>query len=124
MTAPILALPDPDRAFSVICDASDFVIGSALLRTDAEGRERVMAFESRQLEAAERSNSVHDKELLAMKHALVKLRVHLLDSKPFVIDTDHASLRTVTQSLHLSQRMARWLSFFGEYNFEVKYKPG
>ena len=59
-----------------------------------------------------------------MKHALVKLRVHLLDSKPFVIDTDHASLRTVTQSLHLSQRMARWLSFFGEYNFEVKYKPG
>uniref|UniRef100_H3GD69 Integrase catalytic domain-containing protein n=1 Tax=Phytophthora ramorum TaxID=164328 RepID=H3GD69_PHYRM len=24
---------------------------------------------------------------------------------------------------HLSQRMTRWLSFFAEYNFEVKYKP-
>ena len=59
-----------------------------------------------------------------MKYALVKFRVHLLGSKPFVIFTDHASLRTVTQSPHLSQRMARWLSFFAEYNFEVKYKPG
>ena len=29
-----------------------------------------------------------------------------------------------TQSPHLSQRMTRWLSFFAEYNFEVKYKPG
>ena len=122
--APILALPDPYRPFSVVCDASDFAIGCALLQADAEGRERVIAFESRQLKAAEKNYPVHDKELLAMKYALVKFRVHLLGSKPFVIYTDHASLRTATQSPHLSQRMARWLSFFAEYNFEVKYKPG
>ena len=58
-----------------------------------------------------------------MKYALVKFRVHLLGSKPFVVYTDHASLRTATQSPHLSQRMARWPSFF-EYKFEVKFKPG
>ncbi|GMF61361.1 unnamed protein product [Phytophthora fragariaefolia] len=28
------------------------------------------------------------------------------------------------KSPHLSQRMARWLSFFAEYNFVVHYKPG
>ena len=49
-----------------------------------------------------------------MKYALVKFRAHLLGSKPFVIYL----------LPHLSQRMARWLSFFAEYNFEVKYKPG
>ena len=92
--APILALPDPERPFSVVCDASDFAIGSALLQTDVDGRERVIAFESRQLKAAEKNYPVHDKELLAMKYALVKFRVHLLGSKPFVIYTDHASLRT------------------------------
>ncbi|GMF54749.1 unnamed protein product [Phytophthora fragariaefolia] len=91
---------------------------------NAEGRERVIAFESRQLKAAEKNYPVHDKELLAMKYALVKFRVHLLGSKPFLIYPDHASLRTATQSPHLSQRMARWLSFSVEYNFEVKYKPG
>ncbi|POM70927.1 LOW QUALITY PROTEIN: Putative retroelement [Phytophthora palmivora] len=59
-----------------------------------------------------------------MKYALVKFGVHLLGARPFVIYTDHASLRTATNSPHLSQRMARWLSFFAEYNFRVEYKPG
>ena len=59
-----------------------------------------------------------------MKYALVKLIVHLLGSKPFVIFADRASVRTTTLSPHLSQRMARWLSFFARYNFEVEYKPG
>ncbi|KAG3123128.1 hypothetical protein PI126_g23850 [Phytophthora idaei] len=112
LRAPILALPDPDRPFSVVCDASDFAIGCALLQADADGRERVIAFESRQLKAAEKDYPVHDKELLAMKYALVKFRVHLLGSQPFVIYTDHGSLSTATQSPHLSQRMARWLSFY------------
>ena len=117
-------MPDPERPFSVVCDASDFAIGCALLQTDVDGRERAIGFESRQLKAAEKNYPAHDKELLAMKYALVKFRVHLLGSKPFVIYTDHASLRTATQSPNLSQRMARWLSFFAEYNFEVKYRPG
>ncbi|KAE8981924.1 hypothetical protein PF005_g209 [Phytophthora fragariae] len=95
-SAPILALPDEERPFSV----------------------------SRQLKAAEKNYPVHDKELLAMKYALVKFRVHLFGQNPFVIYTDHASLRTATSSPHLSQRMARWLSFFAEYNFTVEYKPG
>ncbi|KAG3058201.1 hypothetical protein PI125_g25269 [Phytophthora idaei] len=107
LRAPILALLDPDRPFSVVCDASDFAIGCALLQADADGRERVITFESRQLKAAEKNYPVHDKELLAMKYALVKFRVHLLGPKPFVICTDHASLRTATQSPHLSQRMTR-----------------
>ncbi|GMF44985.1 unnamed protein product [Phytophthora fragariaefolia] len=84
----------------------------------------VIAFESRQLNAAEKTYPVHDKKRLSMKYALVKFRVHLFGSKPFVIYTDHASLRTATQSPHLSQRMTRWMSFFAEYNFELKYMPG
>ncbi|POM71042.1 LOW QUALITY PROTEIN: Hypothetical protein PHPALM_12442 [Phytophthora palmivora] len=121
--APVLALPDENKSFSVVCDASDYAIGCALLQKDDEGHERVISFQSRQLKAAERNYPVHDKELLAMKYALVKFRVHLLSSRPFLIFTDHASLRTATNSPHLSQRMVRWLSFFVEYNFHVEYKP-
>jgi hypothetical protein len=32
-------------------------------------------------------------------------------------------LRTATNSPHLSQRTARWLAFFSEFNFRVEYKP-
>ncbi|KAG3054818.1 hypothetical protein PI125_g25804 [Phytophthora idaei] len=63
-------------------------------------------------------------ELLAMKYALAKFRVYLLGSGPFVVYTDHASLRTAVKSPHISQRMARWLSFFAEYDFRVEYRPG
>ena len=59
-----------------------------------------------------------------MKYALAKFWVYLLRDRPFIFYTDHASLRTAVYSSHLSQRMARWLSFFAEYNFSVEFKPG
>ena len=124
MSAPVLAIANTDRPFYVVCDASDFAIGCALMQRDQDDAERVICYHSRQLKPAERNYPVHDKELLAMKFALAKCRVYLLGSKPFVVYTDHASLRTAINSPHLSQRMARWLSFFAEFNFTVEYKPG
>ncbi|KAE8953200.1 hypothetical protein PR001_g32976 [Phytophthora rubi] len=76
------------------------------------------------MKPAEKNYPVHDKELLAMRYALIKFRVYLLGEQTFAVYTDHASLRTAMKSPHLSQRMARWLSFFAEYNFVVHYKPG
>ncbi|KAE9010917.1 hypothetical protein PF005_g17558 [Phytophthora fragariae] len=76
------------------------------------------------MKPAERNYRVHDKELLAMRYALIKFKVYLLGEQTFAVYTDHASLRTAMKSPHLSQRMARWLSFFAEYNFVVHYKPG
>ena len=117
MQSPILAITDQDRSFHVVCDASDFAIGCALMQYDADGAERVVCYQSLQLQPAELNYPVHDEELLAMKYALDKFRVYLLGDRPFIVYTDHASLRTAANSPHLSQRMARWLSFFAEYNF-------
>ncbi|KAF1316450.1 reverse transcriptase, partial [Globisporangium splendens] len=122
--APVLALADHEKPFHVVCDASDYAIGCALMQHDDEGKERVVSYQSRQLRPAERNYPVHDKELLAMKYALAKFRVYLLGEKQFAIYIDHASLRTAVKTPHLSQRMARWFSFFAEYNFVVHYKPG
>ncbi|KAE9025248.1 hypothetical protein PR001_g12478 [Phytophthora rubi] len=123
-TAPVLILPDPSKPFHVVCDASDFAIDCALMQFDDEGRDRVISYQSRQLKPAERNYPVHDKELLAMRYALIKFRVYLLGEQTFAIYTDHASLRTATKNPHLSQRMARCLSLFSKYNFVVRYKPG
>ncbi|KAG2766235.1 hypothetical protein PC129_g16955 [Phytophthora cactorum] len=94
------------------------------MQFDDEGRERVVGYQSHQLKSEERNYPVHDKELLAMRYALIQLRVYLLGEQTFAGYTDHASLRTATKSHHLSQRMARWLSLFSEYDFVVNYKPG
>ncbi|GMF62423.1 unnamed protein product [Phytophthora fragariaefolia] len=94
------------------------------MQHDHEERDRVVYYQSCQLKPAERNYPVHDKDFLAMKYTLAKFRVYLLGSRPFVVYTDHASLRTAIKSPHISQRMARWLSSFAEYNFQVEYKPG
>ncbi|GMF56475.1 unnamed protein product [Phytophthora fragariaefolia] len=76
------------------------------------------------MKPAKHNYPVHVKEPLAMRYALIKFRVYLLGEKSFAVYADHASLRTAMKSPHLSQRRARWLSFFSEYNFVVHYKPG
>ncbi|KAH9151584.1 hypothetical protein AeRB84_005833 [Aphanomyces euteiches] len=121
MAAPVLALPDFSRPFSVVCDASVKAIGCCLMQVGADGRDRPVSYQSRQLQKAEKAYPVHDLELLAMKYALTKFRIYLLGSKPFVVYTDHASLRTAVQSPHISQRMARWLSFFAECAFAPSF---
>uniref|UniRef100_A0AAV1TJ53 Reverse transcriptase domain-containing protein n=1 Tax=Peronospora matthiolae TaxID=2874970 RepID=A0AAV1TJ53_9STRA len=60
--APVLMLPDDSKPFHVVCDASNFAIGCALMQFDDEGRERVVSFQSRQMKPAERNYPVHDKE--------------------------------------------------------------
>ncbi|KAG3252450.1 hypothetical protein PI124_g2991 [Phytophthora idaei] len=108
--APILALPNDSKPFHAVCDRSDFAIGCALMQFDDEGRERVVSYQSRQMKPADRNYPVHDKELLAMRYALIKFRVYSLGEKPFPVYTDHASLRIAMKSPHLSQRMARCLT--------------
>ncbi|GMF63217.1 unnamed protein product, partial [Phytophthora fragariaefolia] len=53
--APILAVVDQDRPFHVVCDASEFAIGCALMQHDHEGRDRVVYYQSRELKPAERN---------------------------------------------------------------------
>lgn len=60
-SAPILMLPDDSRPYHVVCDASDFALGCALMQFDDAGRERVISYQSRQLKPAERNYPVHDK---------------------------------------------------------------
>ena len=121
MQSSILAITDQDRPFHVVFDASDFAYGCALMQYDKDGAERVICYQSRQLQPAKRNYLGHDKELLAMKYALAKFRVYLLGDRPFIVYTDHASLHTAVNSPNLSQRMARWLSFFAEYQFSLEY---
>ena len=92
--APVLALPDADKPFSVVCDVSNFSVGSALMQKDDDGIDRVISYHSRHLKAAEMNLYVHDNELLSINYAHVKFRVHLLGTKPFVVYTIHALLQT------------------------------
>ena len=121
-TNPVLRLPNPDLPFEVTTDASDFAVGAVLSQTHTNGNHPV-AFESRKLYQAERNYATHEKELLAVVHALKTWRVYLSGSR-FVVFSDHLSLRFIRTQPTLSRRQARWLEFLEEFDFDIQYKSG
>ncbi|CEG35247.1 reverse transcriptase [Plasmopara halstedii] len=102
---PLLATANHDNTFLVVCDASDYAIGYALMQNDDEGQKRAVSYQSRRYRPAERTYPVYDKELLAMRYAYLTFRVYLLGEERFAIYPDNASLRTAVTTPHLSQRM-------------------
>jgi len=68
--SPVLMLPDHEKPFTLITDASDYVTGAILEQRDALGRSHPIAYFSKSLQPAERNYEIHNKELLAIIHAL------------------------------------------------------
>ena len=122
VTAPVLRTPDFDLEFIVTTDASDYAIGQVLSQDDGHGS-RPVAYESRKLTPAELNYPIHEKELLAIVHALKIWRVYL-EGHHFKIITDHRSLVYFNTQPTLSRRQARWNELLQEYDFEIIHKPG
>jgi RNase H-like domain found in reverse transcriptase/Reverse transcriptase (RNA-dependent DNA polymerase) len=68
-TTPVLLLPDSTKPFMVTTDASDYAIGAVLTQDQGKG-EQPVAYESRKLSSAEQNYAIHEKELLAIIHAI------------------------------------------------------
>jgi transposase InsO family protein len=115
-----LAVFDPAKPVAVHTDASNTAIGAVLMQG-----EQPIAYESRKLTGAEKNYPVHEKEQLAIIHAVTKWRHYLHSTKePFTIFTDHRSLRFLDTQPNLSGRQARWAEKMAEYNYTIEYKKG
>jgi len=117
---PILAHFIPTDPVEIHCDASGKAVGATMIQNG-----RPVAFESRKLSATELNYATHDKELLAIVHALTKWRTYLHGSSvPIKILTDHESLKCLATQPTLNHRQARWLEKLAEFNYEIDYTPG
>ena len=94
-TAPVLVVPDLEKAFELYTDACGYAIDGVLMQ---EGR--VVAYESRTLNPAEQNYSTYEQELLAIVHALRKWKQYLhggvvreLNQPNFVVYSDHKPLK-------------------------------
>jgi len=71
-TAPVLVQPDENRPYTIETDSSDFGNGMTLYQEGEVGRLHAVAFVGRKLHGAELRYPTHEKELLAIKDALIK----------------------------------------------------
>ncbi|XP_057543337.1 uncharacterized protein LOC130821563 [Amaranthus tricolor] len=115
---PILALPDFSKPFEVECDASGKAIGAVLIQ---EGRP--IDYFSEKLSQGKLNYSTYDKEFYAMVRALDHWS-HYLRPQPFILHSDHESLRFIHGQKKLNSRHAKLVEFLQTFNFSSKYKSG
>jgi hypothetical protein len=116
--APILALPESGKRFTVYMDASRIGLGYVLMQ---EGR--VIAYGSRQLRKHEGNYPTHDLELAAVVFALKSWR-HYIYGESCDIYTDHKSLKYIFTQKELNLRQRRWLELIKDYDLSIHYHPG
>jgi hypothetical protein len=124
-SAPVLALPDPDRQYVVNTDASDFATGAVLQQDFGKGLQPI-AYQSHKMSGAETRYPTHDKEMLAIINMLGEWRTYLQGRQPFTIRirTDHNSLQYFMTQPSLSARQSRWLDKLADFDFKIEYVRG
>ncbi len=117
-SAETLRIPDFNKPFQLITDASDFALGGILLQDS-----HPIAYESRILNAAKRNYMTTDKELLAVIHACKVWRCYL-EGTSFTVLTDHNPLTYFPTKPLMSQRQVRWSDFLSNFALKWEFIPG
>ena len=126
---PALYLPDFNRPFVLVTDASTVSTGAMLAQRDRykpDGPLNPVAFFHHTLSPSERNYSTTDQELLAIVLAVKKFRVYLAGQR-FDLTTDHRALTWINESLELNNvfgRRGRWLEFLQQYPFNPIHRAG
>ncbi|CAI7932609.1 unnamed protein product, partial [Closterium sp. NIES-54] len=123
-SAPVLTVDDPSRPYFIWTDASDVAVGAILCQDHGHGMQP-LAFESRKLQLAERNYATHDRELLAIVHAIKTWRCYV-ELQPVTVYTDHRPLQHLKTQPVLSRRQARWVEFLEQFvpSLHITYRPG
>jgi transposase InsO family protein len=113
-TPPVLSLPTTEGTFILDTDASGTALGAELSQIQG-GVEKVISYGSFALTKEQRRYCVTRRELLAVVRFTRHYRHYLL-GKPFIIRTDHSSLRWLMNFKEPQGQMARWLEELSQYS--------
>ena len=124
ISAPILAYPSSNAndKFILDTDASEYGIGAVLSQMQ-DGIERVIAYASQSLSAAQRSYCTTYRELLALVEFAPYFKQYLL-GRHFLVRTDHSSLRWLLNFKEAEGLIGRWLAKLANFNYEIAHRAG
>ena len=120
--APIMAAPEWDQGFEMMCDASDFTMG-AVLGQRKEKIFRAIYYASKTFNEAQENYSTTEKEMLAIVFSCEKFRPYILGSH-IIVHTDHALIKYLMSKKEVKPRLIRWVLLLQEFDLEIKDKKG
>ena len=119
----VIDYEDKTKRVFVTTDASERRTGAVLSFGETWETARPVAYDSYQLNSAEKNYPVHEKELLAIIKALKKWRTSLLGIH-FQIFTDHRTLEYFQSQKDMSRRQMRWSMYLADFDYEITYIRG
>jgi len=125
-TTLVLVSPQGSEPFCIEADSSDFASGAVLSQQlPREEKWHLVAFYSKFLSLVERNYEIHDKEMLAIIHALKEWR-HFLEEAwhPVEIWMDHKNLEYFMTAKKLNCCQARWSLYLARFDFKLIHCPG
>ncbi len=122
--SPILAYPSMKEGdkFILDTDASDVGLGTVLSQVQG-GEEKVIAYASKTLSRSQRNYCTTYKELLAVV-TFARHFKHYLMGRPFLIRTDHSSLRWLVNFKDAEGMIARWIAHLSCYDYTIEHRKG
>ena len=112
--ALIMAKPDWNREFEIMCDASDFAMG-AVLGQKAEKVFKAIYYANKTFNEAQENYSTTEKEMLAIVFACENFRPYILGSH-VIIHTDHATIKYLMAKKEAKPRLVRWVLLLQEFD--------
>ena len=120
--ALIMAKPDWNREFEIMCDASDFAMG-AILGQKAKKVFKAIYYANKTFNEAQENYSTTEKEMLAIVFACEKFRPYILGSH-VIIHIDHATIKYLMSKKEAKPRLIKWVLLLQEFDLEIKDKKG
>nr|GEY31394.1 reverse transcriptase domain-containing protein [Tanacetum cinerariifolium] len=120
--ASILVVLDWNLPFELICDASDFAIGTVLGQRKTKHFHPIH-YASKTMTEAQIHYTMTEKEMLAVVYAFEKFRPYLVLSKSIVC-RDHLALKYLLSKQDAKPRLLRWVLLLQEFDITIRDKKG
>ena len=117
ISVPIISVPELSKPFEIMCDASDFSIGTVLGQR-IDNKQYVIYYSSRTFNDAQLNYTTTEKEFLVVMLALEKFRPYLLGTK-ITIFTNHSALQYLIHKKDAKARLIRWILLLQEFDLEI-----
>jgi len=124
-TAPVLVSSQESDPFWIEADSSDFATGAVLSQQSTTDRKwHPVAFYSKSLSSVERNYKIHNKEMLAIIHALEEWR-YFLEGVTHLVEiwTDHKNLEYFMMAKKLNRCQAHWSLHLARFDFLLHHRP-